>query len=76
MSVKMHMETSYGFGPTHEMTGGEVQENHTYTFPDDPTLHPLVYIESNEGAELLQFKYGIVAFRDDDTSDWYVTRMD
>ena len=74
-SIKEHMYDSYGFG-LHEMTGGEIKEDYTYTYPTDPTLQPLIHIQANEGAEMIQWNYGIVAFRDSDEDDWFTTRMD
>ena len=74
-SIERHMDASYGFG-LFEMTGGEIHEDYTYRYPEDPTLQPYIHIQANEGAEMIQWKFGMVAFRDDADSDWFMTRMD
>ena len=75
MTLKQHLDNCYGFG-LYEMKGGKVEDDGSYTYPDDPTLHPLIQIELEGGAEFLQWEHGICAMRQSATEDWFVTRMD
>lgn len=76
MTLKEHLEACYGFGELHEMKGGEVTESGIYKYPEDPDMHPLVFITLEGGAEFLMWRHAICAMRDNQKQDWYVTRMD
>ena len=74
--IKSFMEEVYGFGALHEMVGGTVNEDLTYSFPEDPDMHPLVHMKLGGGQELVQYPYGMVAMRDSADQPWFMTRMD
>ena len=74
-TIKEHLAIRYGF-PVHEMQGGEVKADHIYHYPQDPPLNPLLTMHLHNGAEFIQWQYGMCAMRDSQEADWYVTRMD
>lgn len=67
------MDKRYGFG-LYEMTGSTIDESGTYTYPDDPPLHPIARVTNASDVECLIYQCGIIAFRDPGRT--YVTRMD
>ena len=77
ITLKEHLEECYGFGTLFEMTGGEVQPDMRYTYPEDPDLHPLLHMKLvATGAEFVQWNHGICAMRQSEDAPWFVTRMD
>jgi hypothetical protein len=70
---KGKMEEAYGFGGLIPMTGGHVDTDGTYAYPEDPPMSPFMAFEQ-EGVQCYIYEYGIVAMRDD--KDTIVTRMD
>lgn len=71
---KTAFEKEYSFG-IHEIEGGNVDENGTFSYPGDPKLQPLaVYRSSKESC--YQYLYGIIAIVNNSTGDTFVTRMD
>jgi len=75
-TLQEFMDKTYGFG-LHRMTGGEVKKNLTYTYPEDPPMHPLFYFKCNHSeAEFVMWKHAICAMRQNKEDEWFVTRMD
>ncbi len=71
--IKDNLEAGYGFGNLIEMTGGNVEKNGMYYYPEDPPLAP--YIKFVKAGETLYiYPYGIVAIVD--ASNTFVSRMD
>ena len=72
-----YMNEAYGFGGP-EMTGGTIEEDGTYTYPEDPDLYPYAKfnLSGPEGsiADVFVYPYAIVAVRDD--KETLLTRMD
>lgn len=71
------MNRTYGFGGP-EMTGGTIEEDGTYTYPEDPDLYPYAKfnLSGPEGsiADVFVYPYAIVAVRDD--KETLISRMD
>lgn len=63
-----------------EMTGGSIDSQGIYSYPEDDDLFPLLKIERSDGDDLREvcfiYEYAIVACRDIETGDLWVTRMD
>lgn len=66
------MVEAYGFGG-HEMDGGSVSSDGTYSYPEDPDLAPLVSFELDAGFVYV-YQYGIVGIAS--PNETIVTRMD
>ena len=74
-SIKEGLLSMYQYG-VHEMTGGTIDEEGIYSYPEDPPLAPLLSISEQSTGEIVYvYPYGIVAFTHPD-EDTYVTRMD
>lgn len=66
-------EKEYTFG-VYEMTGGQVDEDGVYYYPEDPPLYP--YYAMTRGKETIyQYEYGIVSIIREDGSQ-FITRLD
>ena len=78
MPVKDAMEYAYrkqaGVPELFPMTGGQVDENGVYHYPEDPDLNPLMKIERMDETMWI-YPYGIVCFENFDDST-FITRMD
>jgi len=71
-----YMRDVYKFG-LYEMTGGTVDGDLIYQYPEDPQLHPAFHLKAkHNGAEMVCYQHAIFAFRDKPEDEWYVTRMD
>ena len=73
-SIKEGMEELYGFGRLYEMTGGEVDEEYVYRFPEDPPYHPQMVLKLGDEDVVVIWPYSIVGIYED--SKWFITRMD
>lgn len=71
-TLKEYLDDVYGFG-LYEMTGGRIDDNGAYHYPDDPTLYPLIQIETDEGT-FFMYEYSIVAIPT--VNGYFITRMD
>ena len=72
-TIKASLIENYGPFYMGDMTGGTIDGDGVYTYPDDPPLYPLVKAEHN-GETFYQYHYGIVAVTTD--GGQWVTRMD
>jgi len=64
----------YGFGGP-EMTGGTIEEDGTYKYPEDPDLYPLC--KGYAGDKLIFiYQFGIIAFVDTEGDGSVVHRFD
>lgn len=71
-SLKDYLEGRHGF-PLHEMSGGSVDADGVYSYPEDAALKPLVKVEF-ESCTFYQYFYGILAIVSPEGT--YITRMD
>ena len=78
-TMKDSLKNQYAFY-TGEMTGGSVDDDGVYSYPEDSDLYPMLKIERLDGDELKEvctiYEYAIVACRNVETGDLWVTRMD
>jgi hypothetical protein len=75
LPIREHMESSYGF-PLYQMEGGVVDTmSGAYTYPEDPTLMPILTCTGVNGEKVHVYQYAIVAFIAEDGST-FITRMD
>lgn len=62
------MEESYGFDlGDYDMLAdgkGAVDSDGVYTYPEDPTLNPILSMETEKGMRVYVYQYGLVAVRD------------
>jgi len=79
-TIKDHMERSYGFGAFPMQLGlgkSRISDDGIHTYPGDPPLYPHIIMKNTEtNAEMIQWESGIVAFRDNPSDEWFLTRMD
>ena len=66
---------SYGFGKLHNFKGGEVAENGTYQYPEDPPMPPLAKIESAD-LSIYFYQHAMLSIVEKDSGGAFVTRMD
>ena len=66
----------YGY-PVSQSTGGTIDPDGTYHYPEDPPLYPLISIQDG-GEFCYQYEHSMVAFISfkDNKQTVYVTRMD
>ena len=75
-NLKDHLDKEYTFG-MFPMEGGKVNDNLSYSFPEDPDLHPLMHYKNHETeAEFIMFQHAMCAVRQTPNDEWFVTRMD
>lgn len=58
-SLKDHLDDTYGFG-LYQFDQGSINEQGTYSYPQDEDLDPLIKIETDEG-DFYMYQYAIVA---------------
>jgi len=69
------LEDKYGFGKLYHMNGGVVDEDGAYSYPEDPTLHPIMKLErTNETAYI--YYHAIVSIVYKDGRKPFISRMD
>lgn len=73
--IEEFMNTVYPFGIS-KMEGGGITDDFTHTYPGDPDLHPLLTMGDENFTQFIQYQYAIVAWREAETADWFITRMD
>ena len=74
LGFKHTFERTYQFG-LHEVTGGKVDDEGVYTYPEDPSLFPVIKITRATGEACYIYDYGIVAIIEADGTQ-FITRMD
>jgi hypothetical protein len=77
-SLKEHVGACYGFG-LHESTGGNVDNDCIYYYPEDPPLYPLgVFVDDDGLSVMIVYQYGMVAFIENtgEITTQFITRMD
>ena len=61
-------------------TGGTIDDTGIYSYPEDPDLYPMLKIDRLDGEDLKEvcyiYEYAMVACKNIDTGDLWVTRMD
>jgi len=72
LSFQEQVTESYGF-PVFEMTGGSIDIEGNYSYPEDPTLRPLCKWERN-GEVAYMYESAIMAFIKDGVT--FITRVD
>ena len=65
----------YGFGELHDLKGGEIAENGTYQYPEDPPMPPLAKIESAD-LSIYFYQHAKLSIVEKKSGDAFVTRMD
>lgn len=73
--LQEHMDSRYGFG-LYVMDGCTIKDDLTLTYPGDPDLSPLLAMGDENFMQFVQYPHAIVAMREKETDDWFVTRMD
>jgi len=75
LPAKEAFDEQYPFG-LFEMEGGEILDDGTFKYPEDPDLHPVATIL--RGTEVIHiYPYAIVAILDlNANNDTFITRMD
>jgi len=75
-NLREYMADKYGFGSLHKFDG-KVDSDGVYhsKYEQDPPLYPMLHLKHRRH-EMYTYDYGIVAFRDHQLQDWFVTRMD
>jgi hypothetical protein len=73
--IQSQVEKMYGF-PTGEMTGGEIAEDGSYKYPEDPVMHPIASMRLElANTDVLFYQHAMIAFKDGE-NPWHMTRMD
>jgi len=74
-ALTVSLANSYGFGKLHNFKGGEVAENGTYQYPEDPPMPPLAKIESAD-LSIYFYQHAMLSIVEKDSGGAFVTRMD
>ncbi len=61
--------------PVNPFSGYEIYDNGTYQYPGDPALHPLMTCVAG-GKEIFIYEHSWIAFRDLETKETIMYRMD
>lgn len=73
-TFKQALAANYPFGGV-DMVGGEIASDGAYSYPEDPTLHPLASI-THGGETVYFYEYSMVGTRNNETGEQWLTRMD
>ncbi|RLA04366.1 MAG: hypothetical protein DRQ45_00975 [Gammaproteobacteria bacterium] len=78
-SMKESCDNRYGFG-FYEITGGTINDDQVFQYPNDSDLDPLITFTTYEGDDICEicniYRYAITSFHNFKTGETFVTRMD
>ena len=74
MDIVKYMTEAYGFGDLFEFKGGEILEDGTYRYPEDPDL-PWVGRMNTKFGYVYFYEYAMIALPQGDGT-YFITRMD